>query len=217
MKVENELGVIVRFAEMCADPEFKWEIDSISGFFPDAIIIAKGTDDSFTVEFEFKASSFVTHHHDLTKCDVIICWQNDWPDCPINVWSLSFDDKFLIWPKSAIKIADYQRDVELRQLRERVAYLERVLDDAHITIGADSLPLTVNEHRLMCLFLDNIGEVCDRDMLTRAVWGHAYAIDADAKIEQLVSRLRSKLADTGYSGTIQTQRGFGYIFTEEAQ
>ena len=36
------------------------------------------------IEFEFKASSFKEHGHDPCKCDVIICWMNDWPDCPLR-------------------------------------------------------------------------------------------------------------------------------------
>ncbi len=41
------------------------------------------------IEFEFKASNFKEHGHDPNQCDFIICWENNWPDCPINVIELS--------------------------------------------------------------------------------------------------------------------------------
>jgi hypothetical protein len=40
------------------------------------------------IEFEFKASNFVEHGHDPAQCDFIVCWENDWPDCPLKVIEL---------------------------------------------------------------------------------------------------------------------------------
>jgi hypothetical protein len=40
------------------------------------------------VEFEFKASNFREHGHDDNECDVIVCWENNWPDCPLRVVEL---------------------------------------------------------------------------------------------------------------------------------
>ncbi|HEY1939825.1 MAG TPA: hypothetical protein VGJ33_17975 [Candidatus Angelobacter sp.] len=35
--------------------------------------------------------NFVTHGHDPKKCDVIVCWTHNWPECPewIEVVELS--------------------------------------------------------------------------------------------------------------------------------
>jgi hypothetical protein len=40
------------------------------------------------VEFEFRSRNFRDHGHDATKCDLIVCWQHDWPDCPLEVIEL---------------------------------------------------------------------------------------------------------------------------------
>ncbi len=40
------------------------------------------------IEFEFRAASFREHGHDENECDVIVCWENDWPDCPLRVVEL---------------------------------------------------------------------------------------------------------------------------------
>jgi hypothetical protein len=40
------------------------------------------------IEFEFRASNFREHCHDPNECDVIVCWENDWLDCPLRVIEL---------------------------------------------------------------------------------------------------------------------------------
>ena len=40
------------------------------------------------IEFEFRASSFKEHGHDPNGCDFVVCWINDWPDCPVTVIEL---------------------------------------------------------------------------------------------------------------------------------
>ena len=39
-------------------------------------------------EFEFRAKNFQLHGHDPVGCDVVICWENDWPECPMEVIEL---------------------------------------------------------------------------------------------------------------------------------
>jgi len=40
------------------------------------------------IEFEYRASNFQNHGHDPGECDFVVCWENDWPECPINVIAL---------------------------------------------------------------------------------------------------------------------------------
>jgi len=40
------------------------------------------------VEFEFRSRNFQTHGHDPTDCDVIVCWEDNWPECPLEVLEL---------------------------------------------------------------------------------------------------------------------------------
>lgn len=39
-----------------------------------------------TIEFEFHSSDFKRHGHDASKCDIIVCWEHDWSDCPKNLF-----------------------------------------------------------------------------------------------------------------------------------
>jgi hypothetical protein len=43
---------------------------------------------SVRIEFEFCSSNFREHGHDPAGCDLIVCWEHDWPDCPLEVIEL---------------------------------------------------------------------------------------------------------------------------------
>jgi hypothetical protein len=40
------------------------------------------------IEFEYRSSSFREHDHDPIACDLIVCWEHDWHDCPLEVVEL---------------------------------------------------------------------------------------------------------------------------------
>ena len=85
----NEQGVVLLFAAVCYDLGFR--IEGIRTKFPDALLIRKNDKGTFSkclAEFEFRASNFLMHKHPLNGCDLIICWENDWHDCPIEALEL---------------------------------------------------------------------------------------------------------------------------------
>lgn len=85
----NEQGVVLLFAAICHDLGFR--IEGIRTRFPDVLLIRKnerGTFSKCLAEFEFKASSYKVHKHPLKGCDLIICWENDWQNCPLEMLEL---------------------------------------------------------------------------------------------------------------------------------
>lgn len=84
----NELGVVYLWGIL--SKELGFEIELIQSNFPDCYAKRRVKDgwQSVKVEFEFLASNFIKHGHDITKCDLIVCWQNDWKDCPIEIIEL---------------------------------------------------------------------------------------------------------------------------------
>jgi hypothetical protein len=85
----NEQGVILLFAALCHDSGFM--IEGIGSSFPDALLRrrnSKGTWNSCRAEFEYKSSSFKAHKHNPSQCDIVICWEHDWADCPLEVLCL---------------------------------------------------------------------------------------------------------------------------------
>jgi hypothetical protein len=65
-----------------------------AGYIPCRRFIGKGWE-RVAIEFEFKSSDFKQHKHDPKDCDMIICWENDWNDCPLEVLEYNAN----IWAK----------------------------------------------------------------------------------------------------------------------
>ena len=40
------------------------------------------------IEFEYYSSNFKDHNHDPNGSDLIVCWEHDWQECPIEVLEL---------------------------------------------------------------------------------------------------------------------------------
>jgi hypothetical protein len=34
------------------------------------------------------SSEFRRHRHDANRCDLVVCWKHDWPECPVKVLEL---------------------------------------------------------------------------------------------------------------------------------
>ena len=41
------------------------------------------------IELEYESRNFLEHQHPVNGCDLIVCWINNWPDCPLEVIELS--------------------------------------------------------------------------------------------------------------------------------
>ena len=79
----NEAGVLFAFGVMAGRLGFavkRWQVA-----FPDCVAVremAKGQWQDQNVEVEFESKNFLRHGHDPKKCDVIVCWIHNWPECP---------------------------------------------------------------------------------------------------------------------------------------
>ena len=78
--------------------------------------------------------------------------------------------------------------------------------------GRRAETLTDLEYRVLSLFAEHGGQLCDKYQIVEAVWGEDY-IDRvdDARIEKLISRLRKKIEpDPNNPQYLVTVRGRGY-------
>ena len=87
----NEQGVVYLFGMVSR--ELGFYIEAIQQGFPDCEgkYLYDGKKNLWAkarIEFEFRASSFKEHGHDPNGCDFVVCWINDWPDCPVKVIEL---------------------------------------------------------------------------------------------------------------------------------
>ena len=86
---QNEMGVVFLFGVMAR--ELGFVVLKIRPGFPDCIALRRlesGKWQWVRIEFEFESKSFVWHGHDPNECDLIVCWENNWPDCPLEVVEL---------------------------------------------------------------------------------------------------------------------------------
>jgi len=84
----NENGVIFLFGKVADD--LNMYIEEIKPGYPDCIgrrYNGKGWE-RVAIEFEYRSSNFKQHKHDPKECDIIICWENDWKDCPLEIIEL---------------------------------------------------------------------------------------------------------------------------------
>ena len=70
----NEQGVVFLFGQLLSGVD-GIHPTRISIEFPDATIEVDGK--AYSVEFEYIASNFLTHGHDVRHCDLVVCWQDD--------------------------------------------------------------------------------------------------------------------------------------------
>ena len=84
----NENGVVFLFGKVV--DELNMYIEEIKPGYPDCIArryIGNGWK-RVSIEFEYRSANFKAHKHDPKYCDLIVCWEHDWKDCPLEVIEL---------------------------------------------------------------------------------------------------------------------------------
>lgn len=86
----NEQGVVLLFGMLARELDYVVEI--VRTGFPDCEAkhrVGKDRWEKVKIEFEFQSRNFIAHGHDLNGCNLIVCWENNWEECPIDVLELS--------------------------------------------------------------------------------------------------------------------------------
>jgi Homing endonuclease associated repeat len=82
----NEGGVMVAFGAVARRLGFA--IRQVRRTFPDCEAVrevARGQWQPVWIEFEYESRNFKLHGHNPKKCDVIVCWVHNWPECPKHI------------------------------------------------------------------------------------------------------------------------------------
>jgi hypothetical protein len=87
----NEQGVVFLFGMVAM--ELGYIVESVATGFPDCEAkrrVNKAGDnwERVRIEFEYQSRTFLAHGHRPDGCDVIVCWEDNWPDCPVEVLEL---------------------------------------------------------------------------------------------------------------------------------
>jgi hypothetical protein len=87
----NEQGVVFMFGMVALD--LGYMVEGVGTGFPDCeakrCVAAAGNKwERVWIEFEFRSRTFRDHGHDPAGCDLIVCWEHNWPECPVEVLEL---------------------------------------------------------------------------------------------------------------------------------
>lgn len=129
----NENGVIFLFGKVTED--LNMYIEEIKPGFPDCVarrFTGRGWE-RVNIEFEYRSSSFRQHKHDPSGCDVIVCWEHDWPGCPLEVVELrevikSLPNEPIQRPDKATEKGGLTVEDHLKRFPEKVGGLFQKLD-----------------------------------------------------------------------------------------
>ena len=84
----NEQGVVYLFSKVAED--LNMYVEEVRTAYPDCVarrFNGKGWEKIY-IEFEYLSSNFVQHGHKQEDCDIIVCWENNWKDCPLEILEL---------------------------------------------------------------------------------------------------------------------------------
>ena len=85
----SESGVVHLFGMIGLKLGF--EVLLIQTGFPDCEALREvepGKWQKVKIEFEFQSRNFLLHGHELSGCDLIVCWEDNWKECPVEVVEL---------------------------------------------------------------------------------------------------------------------------------
>ncbi len=87
----NEQGVVFLFGMLAY--ELGFIVEAVHASFPDceakrAIDKQRQRWQRVRIEFEYESRTFRDHGHDPAGCDLIVCWEHNWQDCPLEVVEL---------------------------------------------------------------------------------------------------------------------------------
>lgn len=85
-----EQEVVGLFCLLLPHLPYSLAIEELREAFPDCIARRTDSPDKPIVRIEFQKTSrgFLTDRHDPKKCDLIVCWEHNWPESPLPVLSL---------------------------------------------------------------------------------------------------------------------------------
>jgi len=87
----NEQGVVYLFGMVAY--ELGLIVESVQAAFPDCeakrcVDPRRNHWQRVRIEFEYLSGNFKTGGHDVQGCDMIVCWEHNWADCPLEVIEL---------------------------------------------------------------------------------------------------------------------------------
>ncbi len=180
--------------------------DAISESSYDAIVLDLGLPDGDGLDLltEWRAAGFLE--------PVLILSARDTVEDRIRGLDLGADD-YLPKPFSVQELLAHVRALLRRQASVKQSMLEhnglRMDLIGHVVhLDGQQVDMTSREFALLEIFMQNVGRVLTRTLITEKIWSSHYEIDTNL-LDVYMSRLRAKL-DGGGKPRFKTVRGIGY-------
>lgn len=90
----NETGVIALFILLAERLGFM--IDGFQTAFPDCLakrLTGAGRWQPVTIEFEYESRGYLYHRHPPRGCDIIVCWEHNWEECPDHLEVIALSEE----------------------------------------------------------------------------------------------------------------------------
>lgn len=101
----SENAVIYAFGKYCELKGVHFDELTVRTQYPDAVATKNGK--ILDIEFETTSKGFERDKHDPKRCDLVVCWNHDWDECPIDVLALN---EFSIFSRQTdSKVAEFFR------------------------------------------------------------------------------------------------------------
>ena len=85
----NEMGVVFLFGAVARELGFL--VLRLQSEFPDGEALREvepGRWQRVRIEIEYESRNFLAHEHPVAGCDLIVCWNHTWENCPLEVLEL---------------------------------------------------------------------------------------------------------------------------------
>lgn len=130
-------------------------------------------------------------------------------------------DDYIVKPFSSSELVARIRAVLRRSLpggeTERLQINGLSLDAASHRVNSDGKPVALGptEFRLLAFFMSHPDRVYTREQLLDRIWGQNVYVE-ERTVDVHIRRLRKALSPHGHDNMIQTVRGSGYRFSQQA-
>jgi hypothetical protein len=159
----NELGVVFLFATIAK--KMRMRVEVIQAAFPDCIAYRKTGkgERKVRIEFEYKAKNFVAHKHDPKKCDMIVCWENNWADAPKHIEIIELRSQFglgfNVWIQA---VGDPYKEI--------ISEIKKADDSWSVASQAHAGDLVLFYHNRPDMYIKDIFIVTAQAKLVKAGW-----------------------------------------------
>ncbi|WP_022977151.1 phosphate regulon transcriptional regulator PhoB [Nevskia ramosa] len=135
----------------------------------------------------------------------------------LNIGCDDYVSKPFSFPELIARINAVMRRTMPGGEEERLAIGGLQVDAAsqRVTAKGEPVKLGPTEYRLLHFFISHPERVYTREQVLDRVWGQSVYVE-ERTVDVHIRRLRKALEPHGYDGMIQTVRGTGYRFSEQA-